>query len=131
MNKDQINSLVRSILKIVGAILAAHGATKYAAFINTEDVAGVIITLVGMWLSHQTHADSLLSAFAKFAQGQLPPNNPPIQQSSNPASPTAEAGRLPGVPTKSPIGVTAPAAAAPIAEVTAKAALPSRYPDPV
>jgi hypothetical protein len=55
MNLDQINSLVRSVLKIAGAILVAHGACKVAAIVNTEDVAGVAVSLVGLWLSHQLH----------------------------------------------------------------------------
>ena len=55
MNSDQLNSLVRSVLKIAGAVLMAHGATKYAAIVNTEDMAGVVVTIIGMWLSHQTH----------------------------------------------------------------------------
>jgi hypothetical protein len=52
MNKDQIVSLVTSILKIAGSALAAHGATKAASFLNTEDVTGAIITVVTVIYSH-------------------------------------------------------------------------------
>jgi hypothetical protein len=56
MNKDQIVSLVTSVLKIAGAALAAHGATKAAAFINAEDVSGAIIAVVTVVYSHWYNA---------------------------------------------------------------------------
>jgi len=52
MNQDQAISLAASILKIVGAALTAHGATKAAALINSEDVIGVITTVAGLVWSH-------------------------------------------------------------------------------
>jgi len=51
--------MVRTVLKIAGTALTAHGLSVYANIINTEDVAGLVVTLVGMWLSHQTHAGPL------------------------------------------------------------------------
>jgi hypothetical protein len=57
MNQDQIQSLVRSVLKVVGAILVTHGASKAAAIVNTEDVAGIIVAPVGFYMSHKQHAD--------------------------------------------------------------------------
>jgi hypothetical protein len=56
MNTDQLNSFIRSILKIAGAALLAHGATKAAAIVNSEDVIGVILTLAGLIASHNWHA---------------------------------------------------------------------------
>jgi hypothetical protein len=56
MNKDQIVSLVTSVLKITGAALAAHGATKAAAFLNAEDVIGAIIAVVTVIYSHWYNA---------------------------------------------------------------------------
>lgn len=55
MNQDQINSMVRSVLKVAGAILVAHGATQAAAIVNCEDMIGLVITLVGLVQSHQAH----------------------------------------------------------------------------
>jgi hypothetical protein len=56
MNADQLHSLVRSLLKIAGAVLAARGLTACASLINSEDVCGVIVLLAGVWQSHQHHA---------------------------------------------------------------------------
>lgn len=58
MNDNQLGSLVRSALKILGAILMAHGATKYAAIINAEDTIGLIVTAVGLLASHNWHRTS-------------------------------------------------------------------------
>lgn len=55
MNSDQINSLIRSILKIAGAALAAHGLTKAAAIVNAEDTIGVAMTIVALVMSHASH----------------------------------------------------------------------------
>lgn len=52
MNKDQLVSLSLSILKIVGSALAAHGATKAAAIVNSEDVIGIVTILIGLIASH-------------------------------------------------------------------------------
>lgn len=62
MNKDQVNSVLRSALKIAGAALAAHGMTKAAAFINAEDTIGLILTLVGLIISHYSLTDTKLIA---------------------------------------------------------------------
>jgi len=56
MNKDQIDSVVRSVLKIAGAIAVAHGASAYAGIINSEDVTGLASLVVGLLLSYQWHA---------------------------------------------------------------------------
>lgn len=56
MNSDQLNSLIRSILKIAGAALAAHGLTKAASIVNAEDTIGVVLTIVGAVWSHYQHA---------------------------------------------------------------------------
>ena len=55
MNQDQIDSAVRTVLKIVGTYLATKGLTEQAALINGSDVAGLITLLIGLWLSHQQH----------------------------------------------------------------------------
>lgn len=55
-NQDQFLSLVRSILKIAGSALTAHGLTQAASWVNSEDVTGVIITLAGLFWSHWEHS---------------------------------------------------------------------------
>lgn len=59
MNNDQLNSLVRSGLKVVGAVLAAHGAQQWATIVTApavvEAVSGLVMTGIGIYLSHQTH----------------------------------------------------------------------------
>jgi hypothetical protein len=62
MNQDQINSLVRTALKVIaGAILAHGGSQMLAGAINTPDVAelvtGIIIAGLSAWASHATHAE--------------------------------------------------------------------------
>ena len=81
MNQDQINSIVRTALKIAGAILVKHGLSDYATIINTPDVAGLIVLLVGLWLSHQNHGansairtatEDLAGIIAEFGKGPTP-----------------------------------------------------------
>jgi hypothetical protein len=57
MNPDQIASLVRSVLKMAGAALAVHGLTNAANIVNGEDLSGVVITILGLVLSHFSHSD--------------------------------------------------------------------------
>jgi hypothetical protein len=52
-NKDQVVSAVTSGLKILGSILLTHGATKAAAIVNSEDVIGLIVTVVTVYFSHK------------------------------------------------------------------------------
>jgi hypothetical protein len=77
MNQDQIDSAVRTILKIVGTYLATKGLTEQAALINGSDVAGLITLLVGLWLSHQQH------------QSALPSNSPALPVSGPSLTPGA------------------------------------------
>lgn len=94
MNTDQLNSFVRSVLKIAGAILVAHGAGKAAAIVNTEDVAGIVVTLVGLFMSHQQHAGLSEAARASadpqeiirpFAFDAAPPGEQATGKSPEPA----------------------------------------------
>lgn len=93
MNQNQLNSLVRTILKIAGTALAAHGLTVSANLVNSEDVFGLVVLLVGLLQSHQTHG-----------------------------APASGPGSCP-----SPIAPCLEAGAPVLAEVTAKAALPSLF----
>ena len=57
MNQEQIDSVVRTILKIAGTALMAHGLANYAKIVNSPDVFGLIVLLVGIYASHQNHSD--------------------------------------------------------------------------
>ena len=56
MNIDQVTSLVRSLMKIIGSALAAHGLTQAAGIVNGEDCIGVVLAIAGMVWSHWEHA---------------------------------------------------------------------------
>jgi len=58
MNLDQFNSLVRSLLKVAGAALAAHGLSAAASIVNSQDVIGLALVLAGVVWSHFTHSES-------------------------------------------------------------------------
>jgi len=88
MNRDQRDSLIRSILKVAGAIAIAHGSTKAASIINSEDVFGLIVLLVGLLQSHQFHADELVKAITEFAQG--PAHIPSFSINQGGGSPATE-----------------------------------------
>ena len=55
MNTDQINSFIRTLFKIVGSALVTHGATKTGDLLNSEDIIGLVITIVGVLASHNWH----------------------------------------------------------------------------
>lgn len=55
MNFDQLTSLLRSLLKIAGSALAAHGLTQAASIVNGEDCIGVVLALGGLAWSHWEH----------------------------------------------------------------------------
>jgi hypothetical protein len=65
MNTDQLNSLIRSILKIIGAAFVAHGLTNAGSIVNSPDVIGVVLTLAGLIWSHYSASQ--------------PPSTPPSQ----------------------------------------------------
>jgi hypothetical protein len=60
MNTDQIASYIRSILKIGGALLMAHGYQKAGGvtsdLLNAPDIIGFIATGIGLLMSHFTHS---------------------------------------------------------------------------
>lgn len=59
-NQDQVYSAVRSIAKIAGGILTAHGAVGAATALNTPDaieaITGVVMAGIALYCSHQAHA---------------------------------------------------------------------------
>ena len=59
MTQDQVMSAVRSLVKIVGAALVAHGMTKSAAIVNGEDVIGVVLVIAGLLWSHYNHKPTM------------------------------------------------------------------------
>jgi hypothetical protein len=66
MNQDQIDSITRTACKIIGGILAAHGAQQMAATINAPDVVeligGVVTTIVGIYASHKSNSSTPTTA---------------------------------------------------------------------
>lgn len=68
MNPQTI-SLIHTVLKLLGAALAAHGATKAAAIINGEDVTGLVMAVVGIWLSWKSNTPA---AIVQKAADSLP-----------------------------------------------------------
>lgn len=65
----QYLSLIHTVLKLLGAALAAHGATKAAAVINGEDVTGLVMAVVGIWLSWKSNTPA---AIVQKAADSLP-----------------------------------------------------------
>lgn len=57
MNQDQFLSGVRTVLKLLGAALATHGATKAAGIVNGEDVTGLVLVVAGAVWSWYFHKD--------------------------------------------------------------------------
>lgn len=55
MNLSQINSIVRTLLKIIGTALVTHGATNAGNIVNSEDIIGLVLTIVGLIWSHYAH----------------------------------------------------------------------------
>lgn len=55
MNQEQINSILRSLLKIIGSALAAHGLTGAANIVNGQDCIGVVLAVAGLVWSHYSH----------------------------------------------------------------------------
>jgi len=66
--------LVRSALKLAGAAAAAHGATKFATFVNASDtielVGGLVAALIGVILGAK---DSTTNGVRQVAADTLPP----------------------------------------------------------
>jgi len=60
MNQDQIDSIVRKVLAIVGGILATHGATAASATVTSASVEELIVGLVmcgvTFYASHTSNA---------------------------------------------------------------------------
>lgn len=69
MNQDQVSSAVRSILKLLGAALVAHGATKAAAWVNAEDVAGLAVAIVGLVWSFISHRAAAGTSTGSVGEG--------------------------------------------------------------
>lgn len=63
MNSDQINSALRTLLKIAGgALLANGGVSLFHTGVTMspelwEAISGLVLAGVGSWLSHQNHVE--------------------------------------------------------------------------
>lgn len=62
LNFDQLASLMRSLLKILGAYLVTKGMTNAAGIVNGEDCAGVLIGFAGLLWSHWEHSPDVPTA---------------------------------------------------------------------
>jgi hypothetical protein len=60
MNQDQVDSLVRSLAKIAGGILTAHGLTDVATTVTSasveELITGILMAVIGFYASHKSNA---------------------------------------------------------------------------
>jgi hypothetical protein len=56
MNSDQLNSLIRTALKVIGGILLSHDLTNAAGVVNSPDFIGGVFLIVGVLWSHFSHA---------------------------------------------------------------------------
>ena len=60
MNQDQIDSVVRSLVKVAGGILTAHGLTATAAIVNSQNViellVGIVMAVAGFYASHTSNS---------------------------------------------------------------------------
>lgn len=66
MNTDQLNSLIRSVLKIIGTALLAHGYTTAGTWLGAEEIIGAIIAVAGFIASHNWHKDESQPPAPKF-----------------------------------------------------------------
>ena len=55
MNTDQLNSIIRTVMKIASGLLIAHGLQGTADMINSADVTGSILLIVSLLWSHFNH----------------------------------------------------------------------------
>lgn len=81
----QITELIRTILKIAGMIAVAHGATKAAALLNSEDIIGGAVTVGGivwgLWSNRKV-------AIQQKAADSLPPST--VLPATTDAAPVAK-----------------------------------------
>lgn len=79
-NDDQINSLVRSVLKIISGVFAAKGLTDVSTLVSSQSVeelvASALLGFIATYASHKSNA--------------TPPVNS-VTVTSAPATPTAPA----------------------------------------
>ncbi len=52
MNKDQVYSLLRSVLKVLGAGLVVNGYISQEQYM---DALGTLAMFAGLFMSHQSH----------------------------------------------------------------------------
>jgi hypothetical protein len=72
MNSDQIASLVRTVFKIIGAFLVAHGYAKTASLLGGEDIIGYVVAGIGILLSHINHASDPTTPTTNSSAGKIP-----------------------------------------------------------
>lgn len=77
MNQDQIDSLIRSVVKVISPLLVAHGMTSLATTLSlqssVETIGGVVALVLAFWASHKSNAAPI-----------TPPTQPPVITKTNP-----------------------------------------------
>lgn len=58
MNNSQLQSIIRTALKIVSGLLLAHGLNQTASVLNTPDVIGALTLILSLLWSHWAHASA-------------------------------------------------------------------------
>ena len=68
MNQDHIDSLVRSLAKVAGGILTAHGAVAAATILNSSNIleliSGIVMSVIAFYASHTTNASQPVNTTA-------------------------------------------------------------------
>jgi predicted lipid-binding transport protein (Tim44 family) len=66
INQDQIDSLIRGIVKGVGPLLVAHGLTALSTTLNTDStiecIGGAVMTVLAFYASHKSNAPAPTTA---------------------------------------------------------------------
>ncbi len=73
INSDQLNSLIRTALKVLGSVLLTHGLTSAANIINSPDVIGAVLLIAGIIASHLNHSSPPASSGPSSPPSSLPP----------------------------------------------------------
>lgn len=77
MNQDQLDSLIRSVVKVIAPLLVAHGMSSLATTLTlnstVETIGGVVATVLAFWASHKSNAPTAPTAPQPPAPAQNAP----------------------------------------------------------
>ena len=81
INQDQLDSLIRGIVKAVGPLLVAHGLNALSTTLNTDStiecIGGVVMTVLAFYASHKSNAPAPTAAPDKLAAPVIAANHEP------------------------------------------------------